>query len=493
MMLSDAARITGCKLSVSVECGVEAVTEDSRRVRPGAIFVAVHGEKADGHAFVERAAGAGAVAVIGNRPDCDTACGVPYLYHANPRRALGILAHALQGNPSCAMKVAGITGTNGKSSTVLLTAAILESAGFSAAAFGTLGYVIGGDTIPAPHTTPFGEDLAALFGQARASGHSHVVMEVSSHSLEQERVAGIDFDVAAFTNLTQDHLDYHKDMESYLQAKLVLFERLEGGDRFAVVNCEDPYAEAFLRTARVPCITYGSGGDCRAADMTTDISHTQFTVITPWGEARVETALLGRHNVCNALCAIAIAGGLGIPVGQSAEGVASLKSVPGRFEHVNCGQPFQVVVDYAHTDDGLRNVLQAARGICGGKIIAVFGCGGDRDRGKRPKMAAVAAELADFAIITSDNPRTEDPERIILEIEQGMSNMGRTEGRDYVKILDRREAIREGIRRAGPGDLVMIAGKGHEDYQIIGANRIHFDDREEARAALEQMRHIHEA
>lgn len=463
---------------------VLGVTEDSRRVKPGMVFVAMPGDHHDGHEFAGKAVEAGAAAVLGNRADLTEWNGVPYVPVEHPRRALGVLAHALAGDPSRHLTVIGITGTNGKSSTVLMIQRILQFAGRSAACFGTLGYEIAGEHIPAPHTTPFGEDLAAMFQRAREAGESHVVMEVSSHSLEQERVAGIHFTVGAFTNLTQDHLDFHKDMDSYRRAKLRLFERIEGDRCFTVVNHEDPSAPAFVQASRVPCYTHGTGGDCRADAVSMDGRMTAFTARTPWGDAACTMRLLGHHNVSNALCAIAVCGGLGIPVPRIAGGLASLERVRGRFEHVENDHGFQVVVDYAHTDDGLRNVLKAARGICQGKVIVVFGCGGDRDKGKRPKMGAVAAELADYAFVTSDNPRTEDPDRIILDIEVGLQHAGQRKYDDYQLITDRTEAIRAAIRMAKPGDLVLIAGKGHEDYQILGTTRIHYDDREVAQQIL---------
>lgn len=467
------------------EFEVTGVTEDSRRVRPGYVFAAMAGTHSDGHDYVEQAVKAGAVAVLGDRQGISAMAGVPYLYTARPRRAAGVLAHALAGNPSQDMTVIGITGTNGKSSTAFLTQTILEQAGHSAANLGTLGYMIGGEMLPAAHTTPFGEDLAALFARAKAAGHDHVVMEVSSHSLEQERVAGIEFDVAAFTNLTQDHLDYHRDMASYLKAKLRLFEALEGEGKLGVVNLADPQAGAFVEACKVRCVTYGKGGDCRVLKVQMDIRGTAFALKTPWGNADIQMRLVGKHNVANALCATAICGGLGFSVEQIAAGLSALPCVPGRFEAVNAGQEFFVVVDYAHTEDGLRNVLDTARGICRGRLITVFGCGGDRDKGKRPKMGAAAAQMSDFIILTSDNPRSEDPHRILLDIEVGVQKEGKRKGDDYLVIESRDEAIRTAIGMASPGDLVMIAGKGHEDYQIIGADRIHFDDREAARAALE--------
>lgn len=484
MTLRDVLRLLHCDDRSAGDVSVTSTTEDSRRVRPGTVFVAVAGEHQDGHDYAADAVAKGAVAVIGNRVQTSEWSGVPYVHHDKPRKALGILAHALAGDPTQHLTVIGVTGTNGKSSTVLLTQRILRHTGAKTACFGTLGYDVGGVVSTAPHTTPFGEDLADLFRRAREAGDTHAVMEVSSHSLEQERVAGVRFSVGAFTNLTQDHLDYHHDMDQYLKAKLMLFERIEGKGCFTVVNADDPSSKAFVSASRVPCYTYGASADCRAANIRMSTSQTSFHLRTPWGEGECTTGLLGRHNVSNALCAAALCGGLDIPVDRICSGIAALNSVPGRFERIESDRGFQVVVDYAHTDDGLRNVLQAAREICRGKVVLVFGCGGDRDKGKRPKMGNVAAELADYSFVTSDNPRTENPERILLDIEVGLQHAGRRKYDDYVLIPDRTTAIREAIGRARPGDLVLIAGKGHEDYQILGTQRIHFDDREVARSIL---------
>lgn len=486
MRLKDLPRLLHCEKRLVSDVAVTSITEDSRRVTAGSVFVAVSGEHQDGHDYASTAVEAGAIAVIGNRLRTAEWSGVPYFHHDQPRKALGIIAHALAGDPTHDMTVIGVTGTNGKSSTVLLTQRILRDTGQRAACFGTLGYDVGGTVAPAPHTTPFGEDLAGLFQRAREAGDTHAVMEVSSHALEQERVAGVRFAVGAFTNLTQDHLDYHQDMDAYLRAKLMLFERIEGDGCFTVANADDPSAEAFVNASRVRCFTYGKTGDCRATNIRMTAAETSFCLETPWGNGDCVTGLAGRHNVSNALCAATICGGLGIHIERICEGISGLRSVPGRFERIASDRGFQVVVDYAHTDDGLRNVLQAAREICSGKVILVFGCGGDRDKGKRPKMGNVAADLADFSFVTSDNPRTEDPERILLDIEVGLQHAGRRKYEDYVLITDRTTAIREAILRAKPGDLVMIAGKGHEDYQILGTKRIHFDDREVARAILEE-------
>lgn len=461
------------------------ITEDSRRVQPGFVFVATQGTRTDGHDFAPQAAEAGAALILGERAGLSEVAGVPYWQVPHARRALGILAHAFAGDPTASMTVIGITGTNGKTSTSLLVRSILEAAGHRTAVFGTLAYEWPGTHLPALLTTPFAEDLASLFSLARAEGCTHVVMETSSHALEQERTAGIRFQAAAFTNLTQDHLDYHPTMEAYRDAKLRLFKALPERDSLAAVNTDDPWADAFLNAAPGACYTFGANGDCRASSVKPGQRSSTVTVATPWGAQRIRTTLLGQHNVSNLLCAVALTGGLGVPLPTIADGVAALSAVPGRFEQIDAGQPFTVIVDYAHTEDGLRNVLQAARTLTDKRLICVFGCGGDRDRGKRPKMGQAAAELSDLAILTSDNPRTEDPARIILDVAQGMQKTGRSKEEDYLTIVDRREAIFEGITRARPGDVVVIAGKGHEDYQILGTERIHFDDREVAREALQ--------
>lgn len=486
MTLQDLPRILHCEPRETAPLPVVRVTEDSRRAGPGSVFVAARGERMDGHDFAPWAVAAGAIAVIGDRRSVTSCDGVPYFAVPNPREALGILAHALAGNPTRNLTVIGITGTNGKTTAARMTQRVLDTHGASCAFFGTIGYEIAGEMLPAKHTTPFGEELADMFKRARNAGHTHVAMEVSSHALEQGRVAGTHFRVGAFTNLTQDHLDYHKDMDTYRRAKLLLFERVEGPHCLTVVNMDDAHHSEFIEASRVKCWTFGERGDCRAEAIQMDARRTRFTLKTPWGQTEIEMRMLGRHNISNALCAAAICGGLGVPIPAIAAGLASLENVAGRFEHVNVGQDFQVIVDYAHTEDGLRNVLGAAREICEGRILVVFGCGGDRDKGKRPKMGQVAVELGDYAIVTSDNPRSEDPERIMLDIEVGLQRAQKRKYDDYDMIPDRAEAIRRAISMAKPGDLVLIAGKGHEDYQILGDKTIHFDDREVARNILRE-------
>lgn len=475
-----------CDAGLLPDVEFAAATEDSRRAAPRGIFFALRGEHTDGHDHAEEAVRKGAVLVVGEDLGRERCAGVPYVAVDAPRAVLGVVAHALHGDPSKAMTVVGVTGTNGKTSTVTLIHHIFSAHGWKTACFGTLGNRIGDESLPAKHTTAFAEDLADLFARAREAGATHAVMEVSSHALAQDRVAGIDFDVAAFTNLTQDHLDYHASMDDYRAAKLQLFEDLGDHARFTVVNGDDPHAKAFIDASRTACYTYGEAGDCRPSTLVCGPRETTFELDTPWGAAPVSLRLIGRHNAWNAICAMTVCCGLGVDLEEVVRHAGTLASVPGRFEHIDAGQEFQVVVDYAHTEDGLRNVLDAARGLTGKRIIAVFGCGGDRDRSKRPRMAAAVAELADFGIVTSDNPRSEDPERIILDVEQGMQQAGKRKGDDYAVYLDRAEAIDRAIELAAPGDLVLIAGKGHEDYQILGDRRIHFDDREVARACLEK-------
>lgn len=482
--------------AIPVDWTFSAVTRDSRKVVPGSLFVAERGTRADGHDFAGQAAAAGAVAIAGERDGLTAFHGLPYLRVPDARTACGIAAHALAGDPTRALTVLGITGTNGKTSTAHMVEAILNQAGRSCANFGTITFRVSGEELPALHTTPFAEDLADLFQRTLNAGQRHVVMEVSSHALDQERVAGILFDAAAFTNLTRDHLDYHPDMEAYLQAKLKLFGRVgrfqipkdNGVAPFTVVNREDPAWERFRDASAAPCITCGTGGEIRAEQIQMDLRGSRFRLVTPRGCAEISMRLPGSHNIQNALCAAGLCFGLGLSPEEIAAGLTALNAVPGRFELVDRGQPFSVIVDYAHTDDGLRNVLEAARPLCRGRLMVVFGCGGDRDRGKRPRMGAVAARLADFIILTSDNPRTEDPLRILMDIEVGVQQQGRKKYDDYEVIENREAAIRKALQIARPGDAVVIAGKGHEPYQIIGTERIPFDDRAVAARLLGELR-----
>ncbi|MBX3176246.1 MAG: UDP-N-acetylmuramoyl-L-alanyl-D-glutamate--2,6-diaminopimelate ligase [Candidatus Hydrogenedentes bacterium] len=488
MKLHDALEAIGFHADACPAVEAAGVTEDSRKVSRGDVFVAVMGGHADGHDFAASAAASGAVAVLGDRPGLRELAGLPYLYAPAVRETAARLAHRLAGDPTERLTVIGITGTNGKSSTAMLARAMLQESGRATSLFGTLGYDIGNTHVPAPHTTPFGDELARMMQRAIEAGDTHVVMEVSSHALDQERVAGIRFRGAAFTNLTQDHLDYHVSMEAYRDAKLKLFRRVEGEGAFTAINREDPASPAFLEASAGRTIAYGEGGAIRARSVKHGAGGSRFTLETPDGQADVALRLIGEHNVQNALCAAAIGHGLGLDPGAIARGLGRLDRVPGRFDAVDGGQDFFVIVDYAHTEDGLVNVLRAARPLCRGRIITVFGCGGDRDRGKRPKMGRAAGQLSDFCVLTSDNPRSEDPCRILLDVEVGLQRAGRKKGEDYVVIESREKAIHHAIGLARPGDLVMIAGKGHEDYQILADRTIHFDDREVALEALGGLR-----
>lgn len=463
---------------------VNAITEDSRKVLPGMIFAAIRGERSDGHDYIANAIEAGAMAVLSERVVED--CSVPVLMVPRARRSFGKIAHALRCYPSRSMRVIGVTGTNGKSSSVTILQHILKTAGRKVACFGTLGNFIGDELRETSHTTPFNEELAELLADARDAGCTDVVMEVSSHALQQERVAGIEFHGALFTNLTQDHLDYHENMDAYRDEKLKLFAAVPKDSGFTVANAGDPCFDAFAEAGARTQWSFGIDGDIYADDIEYDASRTKFLLETPWGRTRCSLGLLGRHNLDNFLGASAVCGALGISIDSLAEAAHTLPAIPGRFEAIDCGQNFRVIVDYAHTDDGLRNVLEASRAICAGTLRVVFGCGGDRDTTKRPKMGAVAAELADYAVLTSDNPRSESPERILLDIEVGMQRSGKKRDVDYTVIENRREAIERGLSDAEPGDLVLIAGKGHEDYQITNSGTIHFDDREVARDWLER-------
>jgi UDP-N-acetylmuramoyl-L-alanyl-D-glutamate--2,6-diaminopimelate ligase len=471
---------------------ITGISFDSRTTRRGELFVAVMGSRADGHNFIGEAVANGAAAVIGEQDRADIPCPVPYFTMDNSRRALAVLAQEFYANPSREMFVAGVTGTNGKSSTVILSGAVLERAAYPACVLTTLGYRVGSRVYPAPRTTPDPIVIARTMREAIEINNVAAVVEVSSHALDQYRVDGIEFDVGIFTNLTQDHLDYHHTMEQYLLAKLRLFKMLDvsgskKGERVAILNVHDPASERIASSIRTRALFYGRTENCsvRAVDVAVERARTGFTLIAPGGKRRVALRLTGEHNVLNALAAACVGVHLRVPVDQIVEGLESVAAVPGRYEHVECGQPFAVVVDYAHTDDGLRNLIHAARAMTPGRLIVVFGCGGDRDRTKRPKMGQVAATLGDYVIITSDNPRSEDPAQIASEVEQGVMAAGKRRGADYELVIDRRDAIERAISVASAGDCVLIAGKGHETEQIFADRTIQFDDRKIAREILQ--------
>lgn len=463
---------------------IEGIAHDSREVRPGFLFAALRGLTHDGHDFIGDAAARGAVAVIVDRP-ISTPAGLTVVRVADSRRALGQASAAFYGHPSRRLKTIGVTGTNGKGATTFLVDAILRRAGRPCGIIGTMGMVIGGTIEPTDRTTPEAPALQRSLRTMVDRGCRYAAVEVASHALAMERVAGCRFDAGVFTNLTRDHLDFHKSMEAYLAAKSRLFAGLSD-DAWAVLNADDPASAVLRLVTRARVMTYGLRGpaDVRGRDVRLHLRGAEFVAETPAGAARVTLRLAGEFNVANALAAFAVGLTQGIALDVIAEALASMPGIPGRFESVDEGQPFAVIVDYAHTPDGLENVLRTARQITTGRVIVVFGCGGDRDRTKRPIMGRIAAELADQVIVTSDNPRSEAPRAIIDEITPGVAAGGERR-RVAVDIEpDRRRAIDLAVGAASSGDLVLIAGKGHESYQEIAGVRQAFDDRDVVREAL---------
>jgi len=471
---------------------ITSVTDDSRSVSSGSLFVAVKGERVDGHKYVGQAIKAGAAAIVGQ--DSVERASVPFVQVTDSRKALGLIGSRFYGDPSAQLAMIGVTGTNGKTTTTYLCKALLEHMGRRVGLIGTVAYQVGAETIPASHTTPGAVELQRLLARMNEAQLDSVVMEVSSHALAMDRTAGCEYDVAVFTNLTQDHLDYHRTMEEYFQAKLRLFTGLGQGKKTrqrAIVNMDDPRGVYVRAACRVPVWGYALNvsADLVAENVRLSMNGSTFTAATPAGTFTVESRLVGEHNVYNLLGAIGVALHGGATCDQVREAVARVSNVPGRFERVSAGQDFTVVVDYAHTEDALVRLLTAAATLKTQRIITLFGCGGDRDRGKRPKMGRAAVEFSDVVILTSDNPRTEDPLTILREVEAGVREA--LQGRpsvQYHMVADRREAIGTAVRLARPGDILLIAGKGHEDYQLVGTKKMHFDDREVAREAIQQLR-----
>ena len=466
---------------------IRGIAYDSRQVQPGDVFIALTGLKAAGANFAADAIRRGAVAVIADRP-AEAETSVPWVIVADARAAMASLAAEFYGHPSRSMQVVGITGTNGKTTTAYLLRAVFESAGKRCGLLGTVAYSVGDRELPALRTTPEAPDVQRMFRQMVEGGCRACVMEVSSHALALRRVDDTTFAAGVFTNLTRDHLDYHGDMESYFSAKKRLFEMLPHGAP-GVINLDDPRGESLRKLASTP-ITYAINkpADVTPGPLTLSFEGLEFEARTPKGVVQVRSRLVGRPNVSNILATVATASALDIPISAIERGLASLGGVPGRFEVVSSrGDDIIVVIDYAHTDDALKNLLETARPLAQRRVITVFGCGGDRDRTKRPLMGAVAARLSDIVVITSDNPRTEDPSRIIEEIKRGIPPASDRSAATFA-IVDRREAIQFAIRKAEPGDLVLLAGKGHEKSQTIGSQELPFDEAAIAREALERRR-----
>ncbi|MGA3081689.1 MAG: UDP-N-acetylmuramoyl-L-alanyl-D-glutamate--2,6-diaminopimelate ligase [Terracidiphilus sp.] len=478
------------------ELPVTGVEYDSRKIKPGAVFVAMKGGSTDGNRYVEKAIDAGALGIItDSAPKFDHLlvfeAGLPVLEVEHGRRALAQASAVFFGHPERRLAATGITGTNGKTTTAFLVEALLNAAARTTVLVGTIEYHVAGEVRPSLHTTPESRDLFELMAEGVARGATELVTEVSSHGLDQGRAAGLNFDVAVFTNLTRDHLDYHETMEKYYAAKRLLFDgTVYPAPRVAVINADDAHSKqlaAAARRAGAEVSTYGiSQGDWRAAGYTLTPSGALIELETPAGAAKVNSRLAGEVNILNLLAALASAYARGVPFADLVEFVPRLQPVPGRFQSVDAGQPFTVIVDYAHTDDALRNLTALARQITAaskGRVITLFGCGGDRDRTKRPKMGQAAGAGSDYIVATSDNPRSEEPLAILAEIEPGL----KASGVQYIVEPDRAAAIHLALKEAHPGDVVLLAGKGHEKEQIVGFTAIPFDDVEIALSALGEM------
>ncbi len=487
--LAQVARAVGAQLTGAHDDDaiITDVTHDSRQAHAGSLFVAVRGAVVDAHRFVPQVIEQGAAGIVSEQPRPDNFAGA-WLRVADVRAALAQAAAEVHRHPARELRLVGITGTNGKTTTAYLVAAMAEASGVTPALMGTVEYRIGGERFKAAHTTPEASDAQRFLRRAVGAGCHVAVMECSSQALDLHRCDALDFAVAAFTNLTRDHLDYHGTMETYFDAKRRLFDgRLGSVPRLSAINVDDEYGlrlagELRKRGAAVTHYGLNPGADVTAAEVAFSLSGTVFKLHTPAGTRDIRSPLVGPPHVYNILAAVACGLALDCDLDRMVEALATNAGAPGRFEMVaHDAGDFAVVVDYAHTDDALQNVLRTARAVArGGRVITVFGCGGDRDHTKREPMGKAAASLSDFIVLTSDNPRTEDPEAILADVETGLRNVGKP----YLKLADRRVAIERAIAEARDGDVVLIAGKGHEDYQIIGHEVIHFDDREVAREAL---------
>ena len=470
---------------------INGIYYDSRDVQPGSLFVAVGGYKSDGHCYINEAVKRGASTIVRDKDIAGNGINlkgeVTDIFVTDSRKALALLATEFYHHPSRELGLIGVTGTNGKTTITYLLDSVLRCSGLSVGVVGTISYSYNNHVLPATTTTPESLDLQRMLRDMVNRNVNYCVLEVSSHSLELKRVVGCDFQTAIFTNLSQDHLDFHKSLDNYFEAKARLFK--DYPVKTAVINLDDPYGERLLKAVPGKVITYGinKSADISAEEIKCSPNGLSFTARTPLGQIDIQSPLPGRHNVYNVLAVIGAAICNGIDIACIKEGVKAVKGVLGRFERIEEGQNYTVAVDYAHTPDALKNLLRAAREITNKKVILIFGCGGDRDRLKRPLMGNAAARLADFTIITSDNPRSEESLKIIEEIEKGFSEAGGKQ-ESYIKVAERKEAIHKGLELAEEGDLVLIAGKGHETYQIIGNKKRDFDDREVARGFLRNRR-----
>lgn len=462
----------------------KTITDDSRLVTKGGTFIAVRGYKADGHRFIDDAIARGARVIV-TQKDFAAPKGVSKILVADTRLAMPVLASDYYGHPSRKLKVVGVTGTNGKTTITYLIENILKAARKSCGVIGTINYRIKGKEVPAPNTTPGSIELQSILSRIYKSGARYAIMEVSSHSLDQHRVDCVLFDVAIFTNITREHLDYHKTLKRYFEAKIKLFGKLKKGG-IAVLNNDDKKVASLKSKIRNKVITYAleNNADVTVRNISLSLKGSFFTVDTPKGSVDIRTKLIGKHNVSNILASVAGSIALGIPLGAIRKGIESFTYVPGRLESIESGQPFRIFVDFAHTEDALYNILSLLKEVAtGGRIITVFGCGGNRDKTKRPLMGRAACRFSDKVVVTSDNPRFEDPAEIIKEIESGI----RGKFSNYDIIEDRRDAIDRALKLAAKGDVVVIAGKGHEKYQIVKDKIMPFDDCKVARELLKNL------
>ncbi|KNZ70476.1 UDP-N-acetylmuramyl tripeptide synthetase [Thermincola ferriacetica] len=482
--------IYGARVQGDLTVQIEGLAYDSRKVQPGFAFICIEGYKTDGHLFAQNAVENGATVIIAKKP-ITVPSSVTVVTVEDTREALAYMGAAFYDYPGDKLNIIGVTGTNGKTTTTHLIENILVKAGKKVGLIGTIKNKIIDRVLPVTNTTPESLDLQALLAEMVDAGVDYAVMEVSSHALELNRVAGCEYDQAIFTNITQDHLDFHETMDNYLAAKQKLFINLgknsrKSRNKYGIINIDDSKGQSFLEVTHGQVITYGiqSAADVRAEKIDLRSDGVIFTAVTPRGSVDLKLNLTGLFNVYNSLAAVASGLGENIALPVIKEALEEVKGVPGRMEKVEAGQPFAVLVDYAHTPDGLENVLSAAREFTKGRLITVFGCGGDRDRTKRPIMGEVSAKLSDFTVLTSDNPRSESPAEILRDIEEGVKPIIGPE--NYTVIEDRKEAIRHALNMAKTGDVVVIAGKGHETYQIIGTKVLPFDDREVAIEILKE-------
>ena len=481
----------------NLDVGVTGIQYNSKKVKKGSVFVAIKGFNQDGTKYVKDAVDNGAVGIIVEEEIAKEIATPIKTYILNQkgaittaitvedsRKALASLSADFFDHPSKELNVIGITGTNGKTTISFIIDSILQSANKKTGVIGTINYRFGGKVIPALQTTPESLDLQKMFREMLNKKIDYCILEVSSHSLTLNRVYKTNFAIGVFTNLTQDHLDFHNTKEDYFKAKEKLF--MEYNLKKAVINIDDPYGKSISKKTSAETITVGikEKGDIQARDIEISINGSKFTVKTPEGEIKIVSSLTGCHNVYNILCAIGVAIASDIPLEKIKKGIRSLQNIPGRFEKIDEGQNFTLAVDYAHTDDALKNVIKAARELTDKRIITVFGCGGNRDKEKRMKMGKIAGKYGDYTIITSDNPRNEDPASIAAYIEKGIKKT--TNKQKYCLILEREKAIEQAVNMAKKGDVVIIAGKGHEKYQIFGDHRIHFDDCEVAKKMIKK-------